>query len=83
VRPGINLHALLGKRWSTPVLLRIHEAPRRFLELKELTRGVSSRMLSVTLRELIGAGLVAKIDGIYWLTSDADPVLRWSAGAPK
>lgn len=52
--------ALLGKRWSGLVIGTLLGGPARFSEMTKLVPGVSERMLSGRLTELIKAGLVER-----------------------
>jgi DNA-binding HxlR family transcriptional regulator len=55
-----HLHALLGTRWALPVLTSLSTKPLRFAELERALPGVSARMLSVTLRQLLAARLLGR-----------------------
>jgi DNA-binding HxlR family transcriptional regulator len=62
---GCNLMAsvftLLGKRWTGMIMdALISSGPIRFSEIPRLVPGVSERMLSARLSELIEAGLVER-----------------------
>jgi DNA-binding HxlR family transcriptional regulator len=52
--------ALLGKRWSGLIIGTLLGGPARFSEMAKLVPGVSERMLSGRLTELISAGLVSR-----------------------
>jgi DNA-binding HxlR family transcriptional regulator len=85
--------ALLGKRWTGLIIGSLLQGPTRFAEICRLVPGVSERMVSGRLNELIGAGLVDRrvIDGPpvrveYRLTASGEalrPALdqlgRWAA----
>ncbi|GAA4907429.1 hypothetical protein GCM10023334_004820 [Nonomuraea thailandensis] len=58
--------ALLGKRWSGPVLGSLRAGPAGFRELSRAIGGVSDSVLSDRLSELAKAGLIAR-------TVDAGP----------
>ncbi|OHV52878.1 transcriptional regulator [Frankia sp. CcI156] len=52
--------ALLGKRWSGLIISTLMAGPARFSEIAKLVPGVSERMLSGRLTELVQAGLVER-----------------------
>lgn len=52
--------ALLGKRWSGLIIGTLLAGPARFSEITKLVPGVSERMLSGRLTELVRAGLVER-----------------------
>jgi DNA-binding HxlR family transcriptional regulator len=47
-------------KWGVLVLGTLREGPRRFSELARSCPGISDRMLSATLKELVGDGLVRR-----------------------
>lgn len=49
---------IVGRRWSSAILLAIARGAARFTEITASVRDLSARMLSVRLRELEAAGLV-------------------------
>jgi DNA-binding HxlR family transcriptional regulator len=51
---------LLGKRWSGLIIGTLLSRPARFAEICRQVPGVSERMLSGRLNELVGAGLVER-----------------------
>jgi DNA-binding HxlR family transcriptional regulator len=55
-----SVFALLGKRWSGIIMSTLISGPARFSELGRQVAGVSERMLSNRLTELIAAGLVER-----------------------
>jgi DNA-binding HxlR family transcriptional regulator len=55
-----SVFALLGKRWSGLIIGTLLAGPARFSEISKLVPGVSERMLSGRLNELVAAGLVAR-----------------------
>src|SRR5262252_2510232 len=52
--------ARVGDKWSVFVIMKLHEGPRRFNELKRIIDGISQRMLTLTLRGLERDGLVTR-----------------------
>lgn len=48
----------ITSRWGIWVLLALNEGDKRFFELRDSIEGVSEKMLSQTLRDLAGDGLV-------------------------
>ncbi|AXH97058.1 winged helix-turn-helix transcriptional regulator [Ornithinimicrobium avium] len=64
--PGPGLHAasrLLGRPWTLLILATLAEEPRRFTEIVQMLRGISTNLLSDRLRTLDGAGLIERQDG--------------------
>lgn len=51
---------LLGKRWTGVVIAALMSGPGHFAELKRAVPGISERMLSDRLSELVHAGLVTR-----------------------
>jgi DNA-binding HxlR family transcriptional regulator len=51
---------LLGKRWTGLIIGTLLQGPARFAQICRLVPGVSERMLSGRLNELVGAGLVER-----------------------
>jgi len=51
---------LLGKRWTGLILGSLMDGPARFSELSRSVEGVSERMLTERLNELVGVGLVER-----------------------
>jgi DNA-binding HxlR family transcriptional regulator len=49
---------VVGRRWSSGILLALGRGAERFSEILELVEGLSRRMLAVRLRELESSGLV-------------------------
>ena len=52
--------ALLGKRWTGLIIVTLLDGPARFSRIVSLVPGMSERMLSERLTELVAAGLVAR-----------------------
>lgn len=50
----------LGGRWRTIVLARIKEGARGFAELRREVPGISEKMLSAALRDLMKAGFIQR-----------------------
>lgn len=64
--PGPGLHAatrLLGRPWTLLILAALADEPRRFTEIVQMLRGISTNLLSDRLRTLEGAGLIERQDG--------------------
>ncbi|MEA9987025.1 MULTISPECIES: winged helix-turn-helix transcriptional regulator [Subtercola] len=51
---------LVGKRWSSGILLAIARGEARFSDIAATVDGLSDRLLSVRLKELEQSGLVAR-----------------------
>jgi DNA-binding HxlR family transcriptional regulator len=51
---------VLGKRWSGLLLALLLQRPARFSELARVVPGLSERVLSERLQELVGLGLVER-----------------------
>lgn len=51
---------IVGRRWSSGILLALATGAERFTEVQRRVDGLSGRMLSVRLRELEAAGLVVR-----------------------
>jgi DNA-binding HxlR family transcriptional regulator len=52
---------LVGRRWSSAILLALARGAERFGEVLGMVAGLSDRMLALRLRELEHAGLVDRI----------------------
>ncbi|MDQ4214929.1 helix-turn-helix domain-containing protein [Microbacterium capsulatum] len=50
----------IGDKWSVMLVGMLHDGPLRFTELKQMTSGISARMLTHTLRQLERDGLVER-----------------------
>lgn len=57
----LRVLALVGKRWTLPILVALLEGPARFSELARSVPGLSERVMSERLHELSEAGLVARL----------------------
>jgi DNA-binding HxlR family transcriptional regulator len=55
-----TVFALLGKRWSGIIVGTLLSGPARFTAISHQVHGVSERMLSERLHELIAAGLIQR-----------------------
>lgn len=63
--PGPGLQAatlLLGRPWTLLILATLVEEPRRFTEIVQLLRGISTNLLSERLRTLERACLIERQD---------------------
>lgn len=60
-RRATGVVELVGRRWSSAILLALARGAERFGEILGLVGGLSDRMLAVRLRELEHAGLVDRI----------------------
>jgi DNA-binding HxlR family transcriptional regulator len=58
--PGAGCFELLGRRWGAYLIWALLDGPRRFTELREVTDGLSDRMLTKRLREFEAAGIVVR-----------------------
>jgi DNA-binding HxlR family transcriptional regulator len=52
--------ARVGDKWSVFVIMMLGDGPKRFNELKRMIKGISQRMLTLTLRGLERDGLVTR-----------------------
>jgi DNA-binding HxlR family transcriptional regulator len=71
----------LGGRWRTIVLARIKEGTRGFAELRRQVPGISEKMLSASLRDLVKVGLIQRhvvrtrpLEVHYLLTDECKPI---------
>jgi DNA-binding HxlR family transcriptional regulator len=55
-----HVFALLGKRWTGLIIVTLLDGPARFSRIGQLVPGMSDRMLSERLSELVAAGLVVR-----------------------
>jgi DNA-binding HxlR family transcriptional regulator len=58
---GRTMHMIQG-RWKLPILFRLYVTPMRTLQLKRDIAGVSQKMLTQHLRELMEDGLIERLD---------------------
>jgi DNA-binding HxlR family transcriptional regulator len=82
---------LIGRRWSSAILMAVARGAGRFSEILGSVPGLSDRMLAQRLKELDAAGLVARevvptmpVQVIYGLTPSGrelmvslQPLVRW------
>ena len=82
---------LIGRRWSSAILLAVARGARRFSEILTSVPGVSDRMLAQRLKELDAAGLLIRrvvptmpVQVTYELTPEGrdlmaslQPLVRW------
>ena len=52
--------ARMDDKWSVPIIMLLGAGPRRFNEIKRLVKGISQRMLTLTLRGLERDGMVTR-----------------------
>ena len=74
---------LVGKRWSSGILLALFRGATRFSEVLTMVDGLSDRLLAQRLKELEGAGLVERsvipstpVQVRYALTQRGDELIR-------
>jgi DNA-binding HxlR family transcriptional regulator len=60
--PSQSILALVGGKWSMLIVCSLRAGPKRTHEIKRRLEGVSSKMLTQTLRELERHGIVARRD---------------------
>jgi DNA-binding HxlR family transcriptional regulator len=70
-----NLEGVALKKWSMPVLHALAGGPRRFSELKRSLGPVSTRALTLAIRDLVTAGLVHRS-----VSEATPPEVRYGAG---
>ena len=51
---------LIGRRWSTGIVTRLSAGPQRFNRLKTSLSGISSKTLSVNLKQLEREGIISR-----------------------
>jgi DNA-binding HxlR family transcriptional regulator len=71
----MNLGGVALKKWSMPVLHALAGGPRRFSELKRSLGPVSTRALTLAIRDLVTAGIVRRS-----VSSDTPLEVRYDAG---
>lgn len=74
---------LIGKRWSSAILMAVGQGARRFSEIRATVPGLSDRMLSQRARELEISGLLERevipstpVQVRYRLTESGSDLLR-------
>ena len=74
---------LIGKRWSSGIMLAVWQGATRFSEITARVKGLSDRMLAQRARELEGLGLLARevipttpVQIRYQLTERGEDLLR-------
>ena len=72
--------SVLGGKWRVVILAHVKERPLRYAELRRLIPGMSEKMLSQRLRELVNMGLLQHQAGTYRLTASAN-LARGALGA--
>ena len=60
-RRATSIVELVGRRWSSGIMLAMSRGATRFSEIVLTVEGLSDRMLAVRLRELEHAGLVDRV----------------------
>ena len=60
-RRATSIVEVVGRRWSSAVLLAMSRGATRFSEIVAIVEGLSDRMLAVRLKELEHAGLVDRV----------------------
>jgi DNA-binding HxlR family transcriptional regulator len=82
---------LIGRRWSSAILMAVARGARRFSEIRASVPGLSDRMLAQRLKELDAAGILARevvptmpVQVTYRLTprgselmASLQPLVRW------
>jgi DNA-binding HxlR family transcriptional regulator len=82
---------LIGRRWSSAILMAVARGARRFSEILASVPGLSDRMLAQRLKELSSAGILARevvptmpVQVIYQLTprgselmASLQPLVQW------
>jgi DNA-binding HxlR family transcriptional regulator len=60
-RRATSIVELVGRRWSSGILLALSRGASRFSEVVATVEGLSDRMASVRLKELEHAGLIDRV----------------------
>ena len=71
----MNLGGIALKKWSMPVLHALAGGPRRFSELKRSLGPVTTRALTLAIRDLVNAGVIHRS-----VSTDMPPEVRYDAG---
>jgi DNA-binding HxlR family transcriptional regulator len=59
-KPVGEILALIGDKWSVLLVMALSDGSRRFSELRRDVRGISQRMLTLTLRALQRDGFISR-----------------------
>ena len=59
-KPVADILMRIGDKWSVLIVVVLGNGPKRFNELRRLIKGISQRMLTLTLRNLERDGLVTR-----------------------
>nr|WP_234430651.1 helix-turn-helix domain-containing protein [Streptomyces sp. NRRL F-4489] len=59
-RQVLRILSLIGDKWSILVIGQLRDRTLRFTEIQRAVRGISQRMLTLTLRQLEREGLVTR-----------------------
>lgn len=59
--PPIDDLAVIGGRWTLPILISLLDGPMRFSDLRRRLGGISAKQLTIRLRELQNAGLLERV----------------------
>jgi len=60
-RRATSIVEVIGRRWSSGILLALSRGATRFTEIVVTVEGLSDRMLAVRLKELEHAGLIDRV----------------------
>ena len=60
-RRATSIVEVIGRRWSSGILLAMSRGATRFTEIVVTVEGLSDRMLAVRLKELEHAGLIDRV----------------------
>ncbi|HEY0247989.1 MAG TPA: helix-turn-helix domain-containing protein [Gryllotalpicola sp.] len=60
-RRASSIVELIGRRWSSGIMLAVARGASRFSEILGMVRGLSDRMLALRLKELEHAGLIDRV----------------------
>lgn len=58
--PPVDELAVIGGRWTLPILVALLDGPMRFSDLRRRLSGISAKQLTIRLGELQAAGLVER-----------------------
>lgn len=71
----LGLEGVALKKWSMPVLHALAGGPQRFSELKRKLGPVTTRALTLAIRDLVGSGVVRRT-----VSTAYPPTVRYGAG---